>query len=149
MREKGKILQDDNSVKICLIVVDNDGEEVTWRRKKEQANGKIEFVPNERHKVILDGKFPIVADFVTKKLHAVCRMHVKAWLRMYTFYFLPLVYNTLEHRIHASSSVNSTLNLHQCRRTTAIWKSHPPTMYFTSNNRLISRHPALPSSPSR
>lgn len=110
MREKGKILQDDNSVKICLIVVDNDGEEVTWRRKKEQANGKIEFVPNERHKVILDGKFPIVADFATKKLHAVCRMHVKAWLRLYTFYFLPLVYNTLEHRIHVSSSVNSTLN---------------------------------------
>jgi hypothetical protein len=36
VREKRKILQDDkNSVEICLIVVDNDGDEVTWRRKKE------------------------------------------------------------------------------------------------------------------
>jgi hypothetical protein len=36
VREKRKILQDDNnSVKICLIVVDNDGDEMTWRRKKE------------------------------------------------------------------------------------------------------------------
>lgn len=35
-------------------------------------------MPNERRKVTLDGKFPIVADFATKKLHAVCRMLVKA-----------------------------------------------------------------------
>lgn len=31
----------------------------------------------------------------------------------------------------------------QCRRTTAIWKSHPPTMYLTSTSRLTSRHPPL------
>src|SRR6266567_3047816 len=37
----------------------------------------------------------------------------------------------------------------QCRRTTAIWKSHPPTMYFTSTSRRTSRHPLLrsPASP--
>jgi hypothetical protein len=37
----------------------------------------------------------------------------------------------------------------QCRRTTAIWKSQPPTMYFTSTSRRTSRHPLLrsPASP--
>ena len=29
----------------------------------------------------------------------------------------------------------------QCRRTAAIWKSHPPSTYFISNSRHISRQP--------
>src|SRR5229473_1212005 len=37
--------------------------------------------------------------------------------------------------------------LAQCRRTTAIWKSHPPRMYLTSTSRRTSRHPLLISPP--
>jgi hypothetical protein len=41
--------------------------------------GRLDPVPNQRRKAILDGKFPIVADFATKKLTR-CLPHAEsAW----------------------------------------------------------------------